>query len=200
MLTPPGYTLQKYDDLIVFYRLETVLNVTEVTECGQVDRDLNVKLFYKGSSLPLPQWFHHRRDCRLTKKSMIQNFLNYIKLEWEQTFSILEVELKLQIKRTLLSNIVRHSLLRYNSLQTYQSLMKEFPFLSLSLLKKSTEGQLDAVKCPKSLKVQGVIPKYIVLTWDEMYLQKCEEYCGEEIIGANENNELRIKGLKENVH
>ena len=78
--------------------------------------------------------------------------------------------------------------------------MKEFPFLSLSLLKKSSEGQLDAVKCPKSLKSQGVIPKGIVLMLDEMYLQKCEEYCGEEIIGANENNELRIKGLKENVH
>ena len=41
---------------------------------------------------------------------------------------------------------------------------------------------------------------------DEMYLQKCEKYCGGEIIGANENNELYkgllsfiIAGLKENV-
>ena len=32
-LTPPGYTFQKYDDLVVFYRLETALNVTEVTDC-----------------------------------------------------------------------------------------------------------------------------------------------------------------------
>ena len=30
--------------------------------------------------------------------------------------------------------------------------MKEFPFPFLSLLKKITEGQLDAVECPKSLK------------------------------------------------
>ena len=41
--------------------------------------------------------------------------------------------------------------------------------------------------------------------FDEMYLQKCAEYCGGEIIGANENNELgllafMIIGLKENVH
>ena len=28
--------------------------------------------------------------------------------------------------------------------------------------------------------------------FDEMYLQKCEECCGGEIIGLNENNELRI--------
>ena len=110
MLTPPGYTLQKYDDLIVFYRLETVLNVIEVTECGQVDRDLNVKLFYKGSPLPLPQWFHHRRDCDLSKKSMMQNFLNYIRLEGEQTFSILKElkQLKFKKKRTLLSNVIRY--------------------------------------------------------------------------------------------
>ena len=70
--------------------------------------------------------------------------------------------------------------------------MKDFPFPSLSLLKKSSEGQLGSVKCPKSLKSQGVISEDIVLMFDEMYLQKCEEYCGSEIIGANENNELRI--------
>ena len=125
---------------------------------------------------------------------MMQNFPNYIKLEGEQTFSILEElkELKFKKKRIFSSNVIRYSLLRYTSLQTYRLLMKEFPFPSLSLLKKITEGQLDAVKCAKSLKSQGVISEDVVLMFDEMYLQKCEEYCGGEIIGANENNELRI--------
>ena len=84
--------------------------------------------------------------------------------------------------------------------------MKEFPFPSLSLLKKITEGQLDVVKCAKSLKSQGVISEDTVLMLDETYLQKCEEYCGSEIIGANENSEpykglisFMITGLKENV-
>ena len=137
-LTPPGYTFQKYDDLVVFYCLETALNVTEVTDCVRINRNLNVKSFYKGSPLPLPQWFHHGKNCHLTKKSMMQNFLNYIRLEGEQTFNILEElkELKFKKKRTLLSNVVRCSSLRYNSLQTYRLLMKEFPFPSLSLLKK----------------------------------------------------------------
>ena len=132
-LTPPEYTFQKYNNLVVFYCLETVLNVTEVPDCVRVNRDHNVKLFYKGSPLPLPQWFHHGRDCHLTKKSMMQNFLNYIRLEGEQTFNILEElkELKFKKKRTL-SNIIRYSLLRCNSLQTYRLLMKEFPFPSLS--------------------------------------------------------------------
>ena len=84
--------------------------------------------------------------------------------------------------------------------------MKDFPFPSLSLLKKITEGQLDAVKCVKSLKLQGVISEDVVLMFDKIYLQKCEEYCGGEIIAANENNELykgslsfMIVGLKVNV-
>ena len=85
-------------------------------------------------------------------------------------------------------------LLRCTSLQTYLLLMKEFPFPSLFLLKKITEGQLDAVKCVKSLKSQGVISEDVVLMFDEIYLQKCEEYCGGEIIATNENNEL-YKGL-----
>ena len=132
---------------------------------------------------------------------MMQNFPNYIKLEGEQTFSILEElkELKFKKKRIFSSNVIRYSLLlRYTSLQTYRLLMKEFPFPSLSLLKKITEGQLDAVKCAKSLKSQGVISEDLVLMFDEIY-------CGE-IIGANESNELykgllsfMIVGLKENV-
>ena len=66
--------------------------------------------------------------------------------------------------------------------------MKEFPFPALSLVKKINEGQLDAVM------------------FEEMQLQKCEEYCGDKIIDANENSELykgllsfMIVGLKENV-
>ena len=40
-LTPPEYTFQKYNNLVVFYRLETVLNATEVPDCVRVDRDHN---------------------------------------------------------------------------------------------------------------------------------------------------------------
>ena len=175
-LTPPGYTFQKYDDHVVFYHFEiNVLNVPKVTDCVRVNQDLHVKLFYKGS--PLPQRFRHGRDCRLTRKSMMQNLPNYIRLEGEQTFSILEElkELKFKKKRIFSSNVIRYSLLlRYTSLQTYRLLIKEFPFPSLSLLKNITEGQLDAVKCAKSLKSQRVISKDEVLMFDEMYLQKCE--------------------------
>ena len=185
-LAPLGYTFQRYDDHVVFYRLQTnVLNVPEVTDCVRVDRDLHAKLFYKSSPLPLPQWFRHGRDCRLTRKGMMQNFQSYIKSEGEQTFNVLEElkELKFKRKRIFSANIIRYSLLlRYTSLQTYRLLMKEFPFPSLSLLRKITEGQLDAVKSAKTLKSQGAISIDVVLMFDKMYLQKCEEYSGGEII------------------
>ena len=108
---------------------------------------------------------------------MTQNFPNYIKLEGEQTFNILEEFKELKFKK------------KKNTLVQCYSI-----FTSLSLLKKINARQLDAVKCAKSLKSQGVISKDVVLMFDERYLQKCEEYCGSEIIGANENNEL-YKGL-----
>ena len=82
-----------------------VLNVPEVTDCVQVKQNLHVKLLYKGSPLPLPWWFRHGRDCDLTRKSMMQNLPNYVRLEVEQTFNILEElkELKFKTKRTFLS-------------------------------------------------------------------------------------------------
>ena len=50
------------------------------------------------------------------------------------------------------------------------------------------------------------ISKDIVVLFDEMYLQKCVEYCGGDFCGSNINNELykstvyfMIIGLKENV-
>ena len=170
MLTLLGYTFHKCDDYLVFYHIETnVLNVPEVTDCARVDRDLHVKLFYKGSPLPLPQWFRHGRDCRLTRKSMMQNFPNYIKLEGEQTFSILEElkELKFKKKRIFSSNVIRYSLLlRYTSLQTYWLLMKEFPFPSLSLMKKNP------------WKTTWCCEMYQIFKIAMGDFRRCEEYCG----------------------
>ena len=120
----------------------------------------------------------------------MQDFPNYIKLEGEQTFNILEEIKELNFKK------------KKNTFAQCQSIFTS----SASLLKKVTEGQLDAVKCAKSLKSQGVISEDVVLMLYEIYLQKCKEYCGGEIIGANKNNELykgllslMIIGLKENV-
>ena len=56
------------------------------------------------------------------------------------------------------------------------------------------------------MKKDGKISKDIYLLFDKMYLQKCEEYFGGELIGSNENGELDngiacflIEGMKESI-
>ena len=57
-LKAPGYTFQKYDNGVVFYRFGTnVLYVPEVTGYVRVYWDLPVKFFYKDSLLPLRSGF-----------------------------------------------------------------------------------------------------------------------------------------------
>ena len=93
----------------------------------RVDRDLHVKLCYKGSPLPLPQWFRHGRDCRLTRKSINAKLpkLYQIRGGANVQYSRRAQRAQIQEKRIFLSNVIRYSLyLHYTSLQTYQLLVK----------------------------------------------------------------------------
>ena len=60
-------------------------------------------------------------------------------------------------------------------------------------LKKVTAGNIDILAAAKALKepYQKII---IILLFDEMYLQKCEECCGGDTFGTNEDGEL-YKGI-----
>ena len=72
-LAPPGYSFQQRDDHVKFFKLvDNEILLPEVTECIRTDKELDVKLLFKGSPVPLPQWFRHGRDCRLTHKSMLE--------------------------------------------------------------------------------------------------------------------------------
>ena len=56
----------------------------------------------------------------------------------------------------------------------------------MSLLSKISLGKIDAIKYTQALK-DGKISEDICLLFDEMYLQKCEDYFAGELIGSNEN-------------
>ena len=173
--------------------IETTLKCLLETDCVQVDQEVHVKLlFYKSSPFPLPQWFRHESDCYLSRKSMMQNFPNYIKLEGEGTFNILEElkELTFKKKRIFSSSVIRYSFfLRYTSLQTYRLLMKEFPFSSFPLLKNHWRTTWCCQMC-KFLKIaRGDFQRCSIDVWWHI-LQTCEEYFGGKIIGANESNKL----------
>ena len=60
----------------------------------------------------------------------------------------------------------------------------------MCLLKKIGKEKIDAIKYAQALKKDGKISEDICLLFDEMYLQKCEEYFGGELIGFDENGEL----------
>ena len=105
------------------------------------------------------------------------------------------------------SSLLRYALtLRYTSMQSYKLLQEEFNMPSVSLLKKLTHGSLDTVKAAKLLQKSGSISQDVILMFDEMYLQKSQEYVGGELCGANENGMLYksvlcfiIVGLQNNV-
>ena len=91
-------------------------------------------------------------------------------------------------------------------MQSYKLQLDEFPLPSISLLNTIKEGNIDALKAAKLLLENSSISKDIVVLFDEMYLQKCVEYCGGDLFRSNINNELyksivsfMIIGLKKNV-
>ena len=69
-------------------------------------------------------------------------------------------------------------LLRYMSLQSYKLLFEKFPLRFISLLNKIKKGNIDVLKSAKLLLENSSISKDIGALFDEMYLQKCGEYCG----------------------
>ena len=75
-------------------------------------------------------------------------------------------------------------ILRYPSIESYKVLLEDFPLPSLSKLIKEKSRLLYMQK------EDGKISEGICLLFDEMYLQKFEEYFGGEQIGSYENGEL----------
>jgi hypothetical protein len=205
------YHLKRYEDHAVFYALQVDdLSVPKITVCIRVDSDLHVKLFYAGSPVPLPKWFCHGRTAKLTSKSMFENFPKYIEDACVTHVSILEElrQLKFTNCRPVHSaNLIRYALmLRYSSLPAYKLLLNEFNLPSVSFLRKLTSGKIDAISSVKLLKSKGKISGDVILMFDEIYLQKCEEFHGGESTGADETGELykglmcfMIVGLKSNI-
>ena len=88
----------------------------------------------------------------------------------------------------------------------YKVLLQDFPFPSLSLLQKISSGTIDAVKCANALRIEGKISEDVCMIFDEMYLQKRQEYFWGEMIGCDDEGELykgivcfMIIGLKESI-
>ena len=209
-LSPSVYLFKQNDDHVIFYKLtENELSIPEVTECIRIDQELHVKLFFKGAPVPLPQWFRQGRDCRLIRKSMLENFPVYLQSHNEKFCTVFDElrEYKLRQRPVYSASVIRFALLlRYTSIQSYKILQNDFPLPSLPLLKKICSGSIDAVKCAQMLKKEGKISEDVCLMFDEMYLQKSEEYFAGNLIGCDGEGDMykgivcfMIVGLKESV-
>ena len=74
------------------------------------------------------------------------------------------------------TNMLRYALtLHYTSQPAYKLLLEEFKMPSLLLLKKLASGKMDPVTSLKALKENESISEYVILVFEELYLQKCEE-------------------------
>ena len=176
-LAPTGYTIAKYEDHVIFYKVEhNELLIPQLTKCIRIDDKLHEKNYnLKGSPVLLPKWFHHGHNCHLSRKSMLENNPSHIQTVVCQNKTIF-YELKeiiFKINPVYAPDIIRFALmLQYTSVQSYKMLPDEFQLPSLSLLQKIVTGDIDAAKSAKLLKVEEKISSDVCLIFDEMYLQK----------------------------
>ena len=128
---------------------------------------------------------------------MMENFPVYFQSQAETFSSVVDElrEYKFNKRPVYSAKVIRYALfLRYTSIQSYKILLEDFPLPSLSLLQKIVSGTIDVMKCAEMLRNDGEISDDICLLFDEMYLQKCEEYFGGDMMGSNDVGEL-YKGL-----
>ena len=72
---PSGFEFKKYEDYILIYRIvfDIETHFPSIKEC------IHVQLQCNGNPIPLPQWFIHGNNAKLTKFSMLENFPTNIK-------------------------------------------------------------------------------------------------------------------------
>ena len=187
-----------------FTKRSTMQNIiSKITETITVDQFFHVKLFLYSSPVPLPKWFFKGSDCCWKRKSMLENFPNYIK-NFQETKNIpsdilselQEIRFKKLVDRSKYSvSILRYTfLLPYTSTQAYKLLLEQYPLPSLTLLKKINNGGMEPIKVVKNLLDQGKIREEVVLLLDEIHLQKDLKYHGGKLVGLESERNL-LKGV-----
>ena len=97
-------------------------------------------------------------------------------------------------------------MMRYNFLFAYRLLLKEFNLSSISFLKKLPIGNVDSIASLKAFQENDSISSDVILIFDEIYLQNCEEFCGSESFGTDDKGNpckgmvwIMVVGLNTNV-
>ena len=216
-----GYEFKSSNDEAIFFKLcRERTDIFTVSEAITIDKSLHARLYLSGSPIPLPEWFRNGNSrCKVTKKSILQNFPPYIKNFSEnksesqfQSDNILDELIKIRYKKPndgskFSKGLVQFSLmLRYTSASSYKLMLQHLPLPSISYLSSLCQGSLDPIKAIKILHEKQKIDKDVVLLMDEMYLQKEVQYQEGKLFGSNEEGTMfrgimtfMVVGLRNNV-
>ena len=193
-ICPREFLFQRFESHVLYYRIfYEEGDDTPYLESIAVDRNLHVKLNYKGCHVPLPAWFKSTR-YEFRNRNILQNFVDYMRnMSSKFPHSVLSNIHKLmfykqQGRPPYSSDVLKFSLIqRYTSRQAYANLLEEFLLPSISFLRKLTAGGIDPLKALKTLLENEKLSKDSVLIVDEMILQKSSDYHGGQMIGQDEN-------------
>ena len=180
------------DNSVTAYRVEISFGIASIKECIHVDSNLNIKLSYEGSPIPLPSYIAKAQGARLASLDMLTNLPVYCKNAEEicETDVIKEL-IKLQYynpqgRPPYSADVLRFSLIMwYASNSAYRYLKRFLPLPSYSLLRKIKSQKIDTSKALCSLKDKFLFSDDVVLLLDEMYIQQEVQYDGRDLIGCN---------------
>ena len=143
--SPENFTLQRFDNSVQLFNLKynEETGIPSVHKCISIYRNLHVCLSYYGLVIPLSEWFRYGLNCTLTKFSMLENFVSYLRNKgkyYNKTLKKMEEiqHYKPQGHPKYPSMMIRFSfLLQYSSCQTYKLLLEQLLLPSLCLFKKN---------------------------------------------------------------
>ena len=147
---PSEFNFKRLQESVQYYRLifDSKTGFPRVYECFSTDKELHVKLTFKGFLIPLPDWFRIGHNCTVNRFSMV---VSHIKNRSDSFSTILSQlnsiqHYKPQGRPKFSSSIIHYALLlRYTSWQSHKLFLEQFPLPSLSLFKKITSGFTDSL-------------------------------------------------------
>ena len=126
---------------------------------------------------------------------MLENFPSYLSGYGEDENKIIAEMSKIHYsakgRPPYSSDMIRFAvMLRYTFGQAYKLMLETLPLPSISALRKLRKGNIDSMKALKLLLETGRIAKNVIMLVDEMYLQKCFQYIGEDYLGSDDEGNL----------
>ena len=101
--------------------IEPKSNIPVVKESISIDKHLHVSLNYYSFHVPLLTWFRAVHDCKLSKKSVLENFSPYIRSRGEQMNPILKEINEMQLYKAKGCPQFSSQMIRYVFLPTEKS-------------------------------------------------------------------------------